>query len=74
MANLIFECMVEGHTDNLTYKAESVLLDNWDLSVERATSIVRVKDLDVQSFHFRLNYCGFFFIFKLNHNFHQSLY
>ena len=43
-----FECMVEGHTDNLTYKAGGVLLDNWDLSVKRATSIVRVlKDLDV---------------------------
>jgi chemotaxis protein MotB len=36
-----FECMVEGHTDNVPFKS-SVLLDNWDLSVKRSTSIVRV--------------------------------
>lgn len=37
-----FEFMVEGHTDNLTYHGNSVLLDNWDLSVKRATSVVRI--------------------------------
>lgn len=36
-----FECMVEGHTDNVPYQS-GVLLDNWDLSVKRATSVVRV--------------------------------
>lgn len=36
-----FECMVEGHTDNIPYRS-GVLLDNWDLSVKRSTSIVRV--------------------------------
>jgi chemotaxis protein MotB len=36
-----FECMVESHTDNVPYK-NGVLLDNWDLSAKRATSIVRV--------------------------------
>ncbi len=35
------DVMVEGHTDNKTIKTE-VLDDNWDLSVKRATSIVRV--------------------------------
>jgi len=35
------EFMVEGHTDNVPYR-KGVLLDNWDLSVKRATSIVRV--------------------------------
>jgi chemotaxis protein MotB len=35
------EFMVEGHTDNVPYKS-AVLLDNWDLSVKRATAIVRV--------------------------------
>ncbi|MFT4668982.1 MAG: chemotaxis protein MotB [Flavobacteriaceae bacterium] len=35
-----FECMVEGHTDNVPYK-KGVLLDNWDLSVKRSTAIVR---------------------------------
>jgi chemotaxis protein MotB len=35
------EFMVEGHTDNVAYKG-GVLLDNWDLSVKRATSVVRI--------------------------------
>lgn len=35
------EFMVEGHTDNIPYKG-GVLTDNWDLSVKRATSIVRI--------------------------------
>lgn len=35
------EFMVEGHTDNVPYRS-GVLLDNWDLSVKRATTIVRV--------------------------------
>lgn len=40
-----FECMVEGHTDNVPIK-NPVLLDNWDLSVKRATSIVRILQND----------------------------
>lgn len=36
------EFMVEGHTDNVMYKGNAVLLDNWDLSTKRATSVVRV--------------------------------
>jgi chemotaxis protein MotB len=36
-----FECMVEGHTDNVPYQ-NGVLLDNWDLSVKRSTSVIRV--------------------------------
>ena len=36
-----FECMVEGYTDTKSYKS-GVLLDNWDLSVKRSTSIIRV--------------------------------
>jgi len=35
------EVMVEGHTDSRTVKQGSYLKDNWDLSVQRATSIVR---------------------------------
>jgi chemotaxis protein MotB len=43
-----FEAMVESHTDNVPYNG-SVLKDNWDLSVKRATSIVRVlQDLGVK--------------------------
>ncbi|MBT8394999.1 MAG: OmpA family protein [Flavobacteriaceae bacterium] len=42
-----FEAMVEGHTDSRSYKS-GVLLDNWDLSVKRSTSIIRVlQDLGV---------------------------
>lgn len=36
-----FECMVESHTDTVPYR-NGVLLDNWDLSAKRATSVVRV--------------------------------
>lgn len=35
------EVMVEGHTDSRTVKPGSYLKDNWDLSVQRATAIVR---------------------------------
>ncbi len=35
------EYMVEGHTDNVPYR-KGVLLDNWDLSVKRATTVVRL--------------------------------
>ena len=38
-----FEAMVEAHTDNVPYQ-KGVLLDNWDLSVKRATSVVRVLE------------------------------
>lgn len=38
-----FEAMVEAHTDNVPYK-KGVLLDNWDLSVKRATAVVRVLE------------------------------
>ncbi len=33
--------LVEGHTDDVPYKS-AVLLDNWDLSVKRATSVTRI--------------------------------
>jgi len=36
------EFMVEGHTDNVPYPKKGELLDNWDLSVKRATTIVRL--------------------------------
>lgn len=35
------EFMVEGHTDNVPF-SNGVLQDNWDLSVKRATSVVRM--------------------------------
>lgn len=39
------EFMVEGHTDNVPIKVEGTV-DNWDLSVRRATSIVRILQND----------------------------
>lgn len=39
------ELMVEGHTDNVPFR-RGLLLDNWDLSVKRATEIVRVLQND----------------------------
>jgi len=35
------EVMVEGHTDNVSFR-RGELLDNWDLSVKRSTSLVRM--------------------------------
>ncbi len=42
-----FELMVEGHTDNVPVKNNDVITDNWDLSVLRSTSIVRVLTSDL---------------------------
>ena len=44
-----FECMVEGHTDNVPFTGNAYLIDNWDLSVKRSTAIIRVltKELKV---------------------------
>ena len=33
--------VVEGHTDDVPYRPGEVIKDNWDLSVLRATSIVK---------------------------------
>jgi chemotaxis protein MotB len=39
------DILVEGHTDNVPIKTQ-VYKDNWDLSVARATSIVRILSAD----------------------------
>ena len=36
------QIMVEGHTDDVPYKGTGLIKDNWDLSVMRATAIVRI--------------------------------
>jgi len=36
------EFMVEGHTDNKVLRNSGGMVDNWDLSVKRATSVVRI--------------------------------
>lgn len=44
-----FEAMVEGHTDNVPYRGSGIIKDNWDLSVHRATSVVRaLQDLGIE--------------------------
>lgn len=39
--NKDIEVLIEGHTDNVPYNG-AVINDNWDLSVKRATAIVRI--------------------------------
>lgn len=34
--------LIEGHTDNVPYNGSGQLKDNWDLSVMRATSVVKI--------------------------------
>ena len=34
--------LVEGHTDNVPMKSQGAISDNWDLSVKRATSVVKI--------------------------------
>ena len=43
--NLDIDILVEGHTDNVPIRT-SLYKDNWDLSVARATSIVRILSND----------------------------
>ena len=49
-ANKDIDVLVEGHTDNVPYGGNGNIIDNWDLSVKRATAIVRIllenKDLE----------------------------
>ncbi len=41
--NKDIQVLIEGHTDDVPYKA-TTLVDNWDLSVKRATAIVRILE------------------------------
>lgn len=34
--------LVEGHTDNVPMKSQGAIADNWDLSVKRATAVVKI--------------------------------
>ena len=40
------EFMVEGHTDDKVLRDRNGMIDNWDLSVKRATSVVRILQKD----------------------------
>lgn len=40
--NTDINILIEGHTDNVPYVGTGILKDNWDLSVLRATAIVKI--------------------------------
>ncbi len=40
--NTDINILVEGHTDNVPFKGTGAIKDNWDLSVMRATSVVKI--------------------------------
>ena len=40
--NVDVNILIEGHTDNVPYKGSNQVKDNWDLSVMRATAIVKI--------------------------------
>ena len=40
------EILVEGHTDNIPFNGQGIIKDNWDLSVKRATSVVKVLTMN----------------------------
>ncbi len=41
-SNPEMEIRIEGHTDNLPYKAKGEIKNNWDLSTKRATTLVDI--------------------------------
>ncbi|HWK07926.1 MAG TPA: OmpA family protein [Puia sp.] len=51
------ELMVEGHTDSISYP-QDILLDNWDLSAKRATSLVRILQNDYNISPVRMTAAG----------------
>jgi chemotaxis protein MotB len=55
--NLDIDILIEGHTDNVPIKT-AVYQDNWDLSVARATSIVRILTFDYKIQPTRLTASG----------------
>ena len=55
--NVDIDILVEGHTDNVPIRT-SVYKDNWDLSVARATSIVRILSDDYEIAPTRLTASG----------------
>ena len=48
-ADIDINIVIEGHTDNIPYKGGGNVKDNWDLSVLRATSVVKeiLKNKDI---------------------------
>lgn len=61
------DIMIEGHTDDKSIQND-VILDNWDLSVKRATSIVRVLQNDFKVDPKRMTAAGRSFYVPLANN------
>ncbi|NJK95230.1 MAG: OmpA family protein [Bacteroidales bacterium] len=40
--NADINVLIEGHTDDVPYRADASVKDNWDLSAKRATAVVRI--------------------------------
>jgi chemotaxis protein MotB len=55
--NADIEILIEGHTDNIPIKT-AIYKDNWDLSVIRATSIVRILSEDYAIANSRITASG----------------
>lgn len=51
------EIMIEGHTDSIAYP-QDILPDNWDLSVKRATSLVRILQQEYNVSPLRMTAAG----------------
>ena len=52
------DVMVEGHTDNVAYRGNGNIKDNWDLSVMRSTSIVKALLKNKNISPTRITACG----------------
>lgn len=61
------EIMVEGHTDNVPI-SRGEISDNWDLSVKRATSVVRILQQDFKVAPERMTAAGRSFYIPLAEN------
>lgn len=55
--NKEIDILIEGHTDNIPIRT-AIFRDNWDLSVARATSIVRILTVDYKVDPLRLTASG----------------
>lgn len=60
--------LVEGHTDNIPYRGKAQIKDNWDLSVKRSTSIIRILLLNKNIEGRRLTAAGRSKYFPLERN------
>ncbi|MFV0565464.1 MAG: OmpA family protein [Flavobacteriaceae bacterium] len=50
--------LIEGHTDNVPYSGNGILVNNWDLSTKRATAIVNILNENADMFPENLTAAG----------------